>query len=266
MQGASRDALAALREVLGGLPVHATLGDELLSVAALLGRESGLRAALTDTGTAPERRAALATRVLQGKVAAPTLAVVEQAARQRWSSPRDLVEGVETVGAEAMFAFAESDGRIDAVEDELFRFTRVLDASGELQVLLTNPAVADDAKAEVVSDLLAQRAQPETVALVRHAVAHPGGRRAIDTLGSLVQLAATRREQLLADVRAPVPLTPEQQQRLAAALTRIYGRQVTLAVSVEPELLGGAVVRVGDEIIDGSVASKLASARRTLTQ
>lgn len=266
MQGASRDALAALREALAGLPVHATLGSELLAVAALLGRESGLRSALTDSGTAPDRRAALASRVLDGNVAAPTLSVVEQGVRQRWSSPRDLVEGIETVGAEAMFAFAESEGRIDAVEDELFRFTRVLDASGELQVLLTNPAVQDSTKAQVVTDLLEQRAQPETVALVRHAVAHPGGRRVTETLAGLVELAATRREQLLADVRAPVPLTEPQQQRLAAALTRIYGRQVSLAVSVEPELLGGAVVRIGDEIIDGSVATKIDAARRNLTQ
>jgi F-type H+-transporting ATPase subunit delta len=87
-----------------------------------------------------------------------------------------------------------------------------------------------------------------------------------ETLSDLVQLAATRRRQLLADVRAPVPLTDQQQQRLATALARIYGQPVTLAVSVEPEMLGGAVVRIEDEIIDGSVASKLAAARRTLTQ
>jgi F-type H+-transporting ATPase subunit delta len=85
-------------------------------------------------------------------------------------------------------------------------------------------------------------------------------------LDELVAAAAERREQLLADVRTPVAMTPDQQTALAAALTRIYGRPVTVAATVDPELLGGAVVRVGDEIIDGSVATRLADLRRRLTQ
>lgn len=266
MQGASREALATVQGAVRELSSSAALGGDLLAVAGLLGREGGLRTALTDNGAAPQRRAGLARRVLDGKVGADALAVVEQAVTQRWSSPRDLVEGLEALGAEAMLAHAESEGRIDAVEEELFRFGRVLDSSGELQVMLTDPAVPDAVKAEVVSDLLAERTQPETRALVRHAVAHPGGRRLAESLAGLVELAATRREQLLADVRVPMPLTDRQHHRLAVALTRIYGQPVTLAVSVEPDIIGGAVVRIGDEIIDGSVASKIAAARRALTQ
>jgi F-type H+-transporting ATPase subunit delta len=264
MQGASREALAALRaELRGAAPVA---GDELLGVAALLRRESTLRSALTDTGTAPERRQGLAARVLSGKVDPSVLGVLQAAVAKRWSSPRDLVEGIEALGAESMLAQAERDGRIDAVEEQLFRFTRVLDSSGELQVMLTDPAVPEKVKADVVGDLLTGRTEPETTALVRHAVANPGGRRVSDVLDDLVELAANRRQQLLADVRVPVPMTPQQEARLAAVLARIYGQPVTLAVSVEPELLGGAVVRIGDEIIDGSVASKITTARRTLTQ
>jgi F-type H+-transporting ATPase subunit delta len=266
MQGASRDALAALRADLRSGVTAPAEGDELLAVVALLRREGALRAALADTGTEPQRRAALARTVLTGQVGEPALEVVAAAAARRWSSPRDLVEGLEALGAEALLARAEAQGRIDAVEEELFRFTRVLDSSGDLQVLLTDPAVPDSVKADVVSELLAGRTQPETTALVRHAVAHPGGRRVPEVLDELVELAAARRQQLLADVRVPMPITPEQNARLAQVLTRIYGQPVTLAVSVEPELLGGAVVRIGDEIIDGSVASKIAAARRTLTQ
>lgn len=258
--------MAAAREAVAEQPPSPTLGPELLSVAALLGRESTLRSALTDTGMPAERRSDLAGGLLTGKVGGATVAAVQRAVAQRWSRPRDLVEGVEALGAEAMLAEAEAQGRIDAVEEELFRFTRVLASSSDLQVLLTNPAVPDATKAQVVTDLLEDRAQPETVALVTHAVAHAGGRRVSDVLDELVDLASTRREQLLADVRVPVALSDEQRTRLSAALSRIYGRPVTLAVSVEPDLLGGAVVRIGDEIIDGSVASKLADARRRLTQ
>jgi F-type H+-transporting ATPase subunit delta len=152
------------------------------------------------------------------------------------------------------------------VENELFRFGRALESSSDLQIMLSNPAVDDDVKASVVADLLDGRTEPETATLIGHIIANPNGAPVSDRLDDLIALAAARRQQLLADVRAPVALTPQQQERLVRALTAIYGQPVTLAVTVEPDLLGGAVVRVGDEIIDGSVTSRLAAARRALTQ
>ena len=268
MQGASREALGVVRDsVVDDRSVStAEVGQELLSVAALLGREASLRTALADNGSTPQRRAELATRIVDGKLSPPAVSVLAAAVAQRWSRPRDLVEAVETLGAEALLTHAERDGRIDEVEEELFRFARVLESSSDLQIMLSDPAVSGESKSAVVVDLLDERAQPETVELVRNLVRHAGGGPVDDRLADLVQLAATRREMLLADVRAPVPLTEGQQDRLAAALARIYGQTVTVAVSVDPDLLGGAVVRIGDEIIDGSIASRMADARRTLTQ
>jgi F-type H+-transporting ATPase subunit delta len=268
MQGSSRAALAGVKEALGDEPARSsgTVGGELLSVASLLGRESGLRNALTDNGSSGERRVQLARRVFGDKVSDGTSTVVSAAVSQRWSHPRDLVEALDTLGAEALLAQAEQDGRIDSVEEELFRFARVLESSADLQLLLSSPAVEAATKAAVIRDLLADRAQDETVTLVSHVAEHPGGEPVADRVEQLVQLAAERRQQLLADVRAPVPLTDEQERRLASALARIYGRQVSVAVSVDPQLLGGAIVRVGDEIIDGSIASRIAAARRSLTQ
>lgn len=268
MQGTSRQALAAVREAALADSAVATSGvaTQLLSVAALLGREASLRSSLTDNGASPERRRDLAGAILADKVDAATMSVVSDAVGRRWSRPRDLVEAIESLGAEALLASAEADGRIDAVENELFRFGRVLESSADLQIMLSNPAVTDEVKASVVADLLSQRSQPETAALVGHIVANPNGVPVAERLDDLVSLAAARRQQLLADVRAPVALARQQQDRLARALTTIYGQPVTLAVTVEPDLVGGAVVRVGDEIIDGSVTSRLAAARRALTQ
>lgn len=268
MQGTSRQSLALVRDEAAASAGVATptVANELLSVAALLGREKSLRAALTDNGATPQRRRELVSGLLADKVEPATLAVVADAVSRRWSRPRDLVEAVETIGAEALLAATENDGRIDEVENELFRFGRVLESSADLAIMLSDPAIDDDVKTRVVSDLLAQRAQPETATLVGHIVAHPNGVPVAERLDDLVSLAAARRQQLLADVRAPVALTQEQQDRLAAALSRIYGQPVTLAVTIEEDLVGGAVVRVGDEIIDGSITSRLQAARRTLTQ
>jgi F-type H+-transporting ATPase subunit delta len=266
MQGASQRALDEVRETLSGSADvhHGALGGELLAVAVTLSSNPTLRHTLTDYGIPGTQRAAIARAVFGSKISDAAAEVVGEAAGRRWSAPRDLVDGVEALGVEAILAGAEADGHIDAVEDEIFRVTRALAGSPELQALMTDPVVADERKAQVMVDLLQDRAQPETVTLVRHMVAHRRGRRVSDVLDTLVDLAARRREVLIADVRAPIALTPEQQQRLKAALEQLYGHRVNLAVSVEPSLLGGAVVRVADEIIDGSVATKLAAARRTL--
>lgn len=268
MQGTSRQALTAVRERAAANDAVATssVATQLLAVAGLLGREASLRAALTDNGAEPERRRSLAESVLSGKVDDVTLSVVGDAVSRRWSRSRDLVEAIDVLGAEALLASAERDGRIDAVENELFRFGRVLESSADLQILLSNPAVTDEVKATVVADLLAQRSEPETATLITHIVSSSNGTPVAERLDDLVALAAARRQQLLADVRAPVALTDAQQERLANALSSIYNQPVTLAVTVEPELVGGVVVRIGDEIIDGSITSRLAAARRALTQ
>jgi F-type H+-transporting ATPase subunit delta len=268
MQAASRNALAAVRKNAGTDPAVGTaqVGHELLSVSSLLGREASLRNALTDNGASAQRRAELARALLGDRITPATMSVVAAAVSQRWSRSRDLVEALEELGAESMLAHAEREGRIDSVEEQLFRFGRVLESSADLQIMLSDPGVPDATKSAVVGDLLAGRVEPETAEIVGHVVANPGGVSVAERLDHLVRLAATRREQLLADVRVPVPLTTEQHERLAAALRGVYGQPVTLAVSVDPTIVGGAVVRIGDEIIDGSVASRLAAARRTLTQ
>lgn len=268
MQGSSRQALTAVRAEVSEQPevASADVGSQLHAVARLIGTESSLRNALTDTGASPQRRAALAEAVFGGKVSDATLEVLQATVKQRWSRPRDLAEALDVLGAESLLAHAEDAGRIDAVEEQLFRFGRVLASSGDLQALLTDPAVDEATKTAVVHDLLAERAEPETVALVEHLVSTSARGDVGERLDELVDLAATRRQRLLADVRVPVALTTAQSERLSAVLTRLYGQPVSLAVTVDDSLLGGAVVRVGDEIIDGSVASRLAAARRTLTQ
>jgi F-type H+-transporting ATPase subunit delta len=267
VHGPSRISLAEAQEALAARvdePGSEVLSAELLDVSALLSRESSLRGVLSDAGTPSERRASLASAVLQGLVSELTRDVVADVVRRRWSSARDLVDALEVLGAEAAFLGAERSGRLDAVEDELFRFARTIAGDDRLASTLSDPAVADSAKAELVAGLLRGRAQDETVRLVSHVVAHPRGRGAEQAVTELVELAARRREELVAEVTAADRVTEEQQRRLAAALGRVYGRTVTLQVAIDPTVLGGVVVRVGDEVIDGSVAHRLAEARRRL--
>lgn len=264
MLGASRESLVVVRELLAGTTVDENLGSELLSVATLLDGESLLRGALSDPGTDVEVRTGIAGSVLEGKVSAGALTLAREVVGRRWSTGRDLVEAFGTLGAEALFMRAENDGRIDAVQNELFAFGRSVAANGELQLVLDDPAVPGDQRAAVVAQLVANQVQPETLALLQDVVAHPRGRRLEDALADLVELAAVRRKELLAEVRAAVLLDAGQQERLAGALARIYGQPVRLLVIVDPEVVGGVSVTINDEVIDGTTVHRLEQARRLL--
>jgi F-type H+-transporting ATPase subunit delta len=122
-----------------------------------------------------------------------------------------------------------------------------------------------DQRLGVLRDLVRDRVRPLTLALLEHVLRSPRGRRVEEAVEELVSLAAERREEIVADVRVAAPMTADQERRLAAALGGVYGRAVRLQVSVDPTLLGGVVVTVGDEVIDGSVVHRLEQARRALS-
>jgi F-type H+-transporting ATPase subunit delta len=270
LQGASRESLAAARDTLGTLlragdTDLAALSDELFDVTSLLDREKGLRRALTDPSRSGDDRAGLVRGLLSDRVGSAGLDVLVWAVRARWSAPRDLADAVELLAVEARVAAAEKAGRLDAVEDELFRTARVVAGSPELRVALADRSAPMDSRAALVEDLLAGKATDETRHLVRRAVVAPRGRSFDRTLEQYADVAADRRSRLVATVTATVPLTERQRERLGAALARLYGHEVQLNIQVDPALIGGIRVEIGDELIEGSVVSRLDDARRRLT-
>ena len=271
MQGASRDALknalARFEESIGSLPDGAGSGEVsegLYAVAALLEREPSLRRALTDPASSPQSRRLLVDTLLGAQLAPLPLSVVRDLVAERWSSSADLGAAVERIAATAALNAAEGEGTLDDVEDELFRFDRLLEREPALRRALTDPGLPDDRKLGLVRELLGGKAQPATVRLVEIAVTRTRGRSLESALGELVELAAARRARYVAQVRVAAPLSDQQESRLTASLARIYGREIQLQVDVDPSVLGGIEVRVGDEVIDGTVQRNLNNARRSL--
>jgi F-type H+-transporting ATPase subunit delta len=268
MRGMSRASLAEVEERLAPLTDSAqaatSVGDELFSVAAVFAKESVLRRALSDPSRPAQARAGLATAVLSGKISDAAMSLVTAVAEARWSAPGDLTDAVEQLAVQAVVAAAELEGRLDDLEDELFRFGRVVASHPELRMALTNPFVSADAKRQLLDDLLAAKVSPEALRLITQAAANPLGRSLDVSLEDYARIAARRRERLVAEVHVAVPLSDEQRGRLARALATIYGHQVHLNVVLDPRVSGGLTVRVGDELIDGSVATRLATAGRRL--
>jgi F-type H+-transporting ATPase subunit delta len=159
--------------------------------------------------------------------------------------------------ARAMFEVARAEGTLDEVEDELFRFARSYESSDELRGALTDEMVPAAKRQAIVEDLLGGKATPTTVQLVSMVVGAGRGRELPQIIDRLVQRASSAKHLEVAEVRSAVPLSEDQQVRLAAALANATGKQVNLKVVVDPSVLGGIVATVGDTVIDGSVRTRL---------
>jgi F-type H+-transporting ATPase subunit delta len=268
MRGSSRIALAAATdriEPLLGTPDAASLGEELFSVARLLDSSAAVRRALSDPSADASAKADLVTRLLSGRVSDTAVDVMSGVVRDRWSSSTDLVDAVEHLGVLSVVAAAEQQGNLDALEDELFRFGRIVDGDAELRRALDDRSLPAEGKAELVERLLEGKVVPQTLVLARQAAAYPRGLRMQYVLEEYAKVAAARRERLVAVVHSAVPLTEAQRDRLSTALARVYGRAVHLDIDVDPEVVGGLRIAVGDEVIDATVLSRLDEARRQLT-
>lgn len=273
MQGASRTSLVELHERLaqrevGHAPAEQVDQDsrDLFAVAALLGREPHLRSSLTDPSTPVETKAQIARAVLGGRIGEASLEIVAEAVRSRWSRSADLADALELLGAEATFARAEAAGDLDRVEEELFRVSRLLESDPNLRHTLVDQYLPLEARTGLVRTLLGERADPITTRLVEHLVGSLRGRRLEEALASFMVLAAQRRSETVAEATSAVALTAEQEARLSAVLTRVYGTRIRLQVVLDPTVIGGMVVRVGDEVVDGSVLHRIEQARRAFAR
>lgn len=267
MLGSSRGSMANVSKALDaqrGAEGFGTLSSDLFAVADLLVREKSLRSALADSGQPEAGRVALARSIFEGRISALSVDVVAQAVAQRWSQPNDLVTAIEHLAAQAAFTVAESNGTLDATEEEIFRFGRAVDASADLQMTLTDPSLPASVKANVVRDVLAGRSTAATLEVLQYTAGHLGGRRLDSAVDDLAELAAAQRERVVAEVRVAAPLEDAQAARLAEILGRMTGRTVRLNVAIDPTILGGVHVKVGDEVIDGTVATRFEQARRAV--
>jgi F-type H+-transporting ATPase subunit delta len=274
IHAASRSALAALRErlndVLDILPSSAdgaaykSLAAELYSAADLLAAQPRLRRTLGDPSTDASNRAELIGSLLAGKLGDPALQLVKAAVSQRWSSPWDLTDALEIIADETLLAAAEKQGKLDDVEDELFRFERILGNSGELAAALDEAGVPAQRRRALLDSVLSGKVEQITAELLGHAVSSGRKRSLLLAIDDLLEASAARRARSVARVISATELTPEQTSRLGAALTQLYGREINVRTAIDPQVKGGLVVQVGDEVIDGTVATRLAAARTAL--
>lgn len=272
MRSASRDAQTALVERFTSMAASlstdelSTLADELTAVDKLLLREPILARHLAEATGETAAKQQMLQKLLGTRVGANALEVLNTAVSVRWSKTGDLLAAIEHVARLALLTRADRENQAEEVAEQLFRFGRVLDSQPRLASLLGDYAQSGEQRVALLRSVLGQATGTNATAgaLLAQTVELLRGERADDAVGELAELAVAHRGEIVAEVGAAAELSDVQRRRLTDVLTRIYHHPVSVQLTVDPELLGGLAVAVGDEVIDGTLSSRLAAAETKL--
>lgn len=263
LRGASAEAQAGLRTKVNAVAAGdlAGVAEDLLGAASVFRAEPGLRRVATDQALDGTAKSDLVRQVFVAHVSAVGLDVVGDAVTRRWTATRDLADVLEYLGVVAIVKSSGEDaGRL---ADELFAISQLINANADLRGALSEPTRSAADKIALLHTLLDGKALAATQRLAALAL-NGSHRTVVVAIGEYQKIAAAVKEESVAKVRVARDLSAADRDRLQNALSRQYGRPVHLNVSVEPDLVGGMRVEIGDDVIDGSVSSRLDDARRRL--
>src|SRR5215211_921648 len=253
--------VSSLDRMLDDSQVGDTFASEMFAVVDALEASPTLRRAVTDPGTPESARRALVHGLLDGKVDKSVVDLVAEAATLRWAGGRTFAAALERQAVRGQLIVADRGRELDDTEDQLFRFARLVESNPELRNLLADRGIELGKRQELVEGLLRGRGTDATIVLAKRAVL-ARERTFGHTIEGYVTLAAAQKNRALATVRVAKPLSSEQRNRLRAALNKQIGREVAIQEVVDPDILGGMRVEIGDDVFEGTVADRLEAARR----
>ena len=269
MAGVSTESLSKVEEVL---EAHASLqplnlASELFAVVDVLDHNGTLRRAVTDSSRDAAARQGIANTVFGGKISSQAMAVLTNAVAQRWSEDSDLSDALERAAVLAVIASAQSRGGVDALDEvlnELLTFVRTVESNTQAQEALSDHQASKEAKKKLAVALGGPATTAEGVLLLERVGSNPRGLHAARAADEFAEIIVKRQNRYIARVTSAINLSQAQLERLGRALNAVYGRELKLDVSVDPAVLGGLRVQVGDEVIDGTVETRMSDLARAI--
>jgi len=270
LKGSSRSSLVTTRAQLEKLvsqldaPAAAQVSSELLSIVMVLDSSIALRRALSDFARDEASKVALSKQVFTAISNGHAFTVLATMVGLRWSSPRDLGDVLELLGVETLSVAVEKAAQLEQLESELFAFAQIVSKNPELRATFALRSASEVKKSDLVSALLSGKALQASIDLISFLVDHPRGRNLESGLNEFADIISARKARMIAHVVSASALSPDQVSRLTGALTKMFGHEIRVNVSIEKEVVGGLSIRIADELIDGTVIARLAQADRLL--
>lgn len=269
MAGVSTESLSKVEEVL---EAHASLqplklAGELFALVDVLDHNGTLRRAVTDSSRDAAARQGIVNSVFDGKISSQAMAVLTNAVAQRWSEDSDLADALERAAVLAVIASAQSRGGVDALDEvlnELLTFVRTVDSNAQAQEALSDHQASKESKKKLAVALGGPATTAEGVLLLERVGSNPRGLHAARAADEFAEIIVKRQNRYIARVTSAINLSQAQLERLGRALNAVYGRELKLDVSVDPAVLGGLRVQVGDEVIDGTVETRMSDLSRSI--
>ena len=268
--GSSRASVVTLQKSLADAvskqsAAEATaFASDLFTTLTVLSNSIGVRRALTDNARDESAKAELISNLFGKNIGSSAQDLLAKAASLRFSTPGELADAIEHLAVEAEAAAAEKNNELDKLESQLFDFTRVLVANPGLRQALNTSSDTDTNKVALLESIVKSKYANSTVNLLRRVVLLRRGRNIDATLAAYFHYVSTRKNRLVAHVKTAVALTDAQQSKLITALSKQMGRDVHINIEIDPKVLGGISIRYADDVIDGTMVSRLAEAGRAL--
>lgn len=260
----ARDAaIRALDAKVDAIALDTAAAGELFSVVDVLDGQPPLRRSLSDPSASADNRVQLAQRLLASRISGPAMEVVSGVVGSDGLTGRRVVQALERQGVRGLLRVAYQSGELARVQQELHTFATTVESQSALGDALRNRRYPLENRRQLVSSLVEGKVHPITAELLARATA--GRVRNLPvTVATYLDMAATLGDQQIAKVTVAKPLDETRTQRLLRALEAQVDGPVALQVEVDPSVLGGMTIQIGDNIIESTVAGRLEQARRLL--
>lgn len=259
MGAQTTQSLVEARSSLEGYPATSELASSLFAAALGLSGSKALRGALADSSFDQKALQALAASAFASS-STDAKKLIGLLVSLPWSAPEDLQAALEELGLRML---AQVAGESDLV-GELLAIQALIHSDPELELAVGSKRASAEAKATLVGALVGGKVSPEAEAIARHLVSDSRGRRIGRMLSDAAEIVADQGGKGLAVVTVATSLSAAQQAHIEKLLEKKYQRPHYIAQRVDDSVVGGARIRVGDDVIDGSVATRLQDLRMKL--
>ncbi len=267
--GSSRQSLVTARGQLDAAVKGVTaasaseLSSELFFASDVFAKNTSLRRAFADPSRDVAAKSALVKDLFGKNLGAAAVSLLSSVSTLRWSAGGDIVHVLEQLAIEAEASAANINSELDVVEDQFFELSRTIAENFELRKALVGSGTPE-AKSALVTELLAKKASASTVKLAIALISSLRGRSIEAGFADYLFGLANRRNRLIALVRVATEISAAQKSRLATAIEKQVGQPISINVQVDPSIIGGVSIKFADDLVDGSISNRLASAGRAL--